>query len=216
MSASNKRRASIFSKGRTLDRFKERTKNAKVEEQKAQTLDKTPETNFKKDVEDYLENFGGGYNPDFGFQPQFDFQKRNKWVSILDYISGESKDEKVSSVIKTMKGRKEIEKMIKESKNTDMLTENENILKSYILEKSVLPKLKRDSKVQNMSRGSIFRIDTVSAMNNLIHQKTFLNEIKKTKSGKKQKFGRNRIAPMSPPSGTSKKVTFSEMDQDSF
>ena len=156
-----------------------------------------------------MQGFGGSYNPDFGFESQLDFQKRNQWGTLLDYICGDSKDEKVSSVIKTMKARKEIERVVKDSRYKDMLAENENIFKSYVMEKTVLPKLKRDSRKENIGRGSIFRIDTVSAMNNLIHQKTFLNEMKKKQGTRK---GRNRFKnlPISPPSG--KKVTFNDTD----
>lgn len=77
-----------------------------------------------------------------------------------------------------MKGRKEIEKMIEQSGHREILTSHENILRSYIMEKSVLPKLKRDSQAQNNSRGSIFRSDTISALNTLMHQKTFMDDLK--------------------------------------
>lgn len=116
-----------------------------------------------------------------------------------------------------MKGRKEIEQIVQNSEYRDLLTENENILKSYVIEKSIFPKLKRDSKINSINRSfnrkSIFRTDTVSAMNNLIHQKTFLNEIKSSVP-KKGKPKYNQV-PMSPPSGN-KKVTFSEFDENSF
>jgi len=102
--STNKRRPSIFSKGKTLERFKD----AKIAGAKTidNTSNRTPDiNNFKKEVESYLEDFGGSYNPDFGYEGQLDFQKRNQWGSILDYICGDSKDERVSAVIKTMKGK---------------------------------------------------------------------------------------------------------------
>lgn len=102
-----------------------------------------------------------------------------------------------------MKGRKEIEEIIKNNQYKDIIAQNENILKSYIMEKSVLPKLKRDSKMQKLSRSSIFRLDTVGALNNLIHQKTFLEDIKRQIKGKSH----NKRDPFSvSPAG--KKVTF--------
>jgi hypothetical protein len=102
-----------------------------------------------------------------------------------------------------MKGRKEIEELIQNNQYKDIIAQNENILKSYIMEKSVLPKLKRDSKVQKLSRSSIFRLDTVSALNNLIHQKTFLDDIKRQIKGK----GHSKRDPFSA-SPVGKKVTF--------
>jgi len=94
-----------------------------------------------------------------------------------------------------------------------MLTENENVFKSYIMEKSVLPKLKKESKIQKSNRGSIFRADTITAMNNLIHQKTFINEIRNSIMTSKQKH-KSKNAPISPPSG--KKVTFSGLSQSNY
>lgn len=133
---------------------------------------------FKDEMESYLEEFGGSYQPNFGYDKPMEYQRRNNWGSILDYVWGDSKDEKVSSVIKTMKGRKEIQEIIAKNQFKDMIAENENILKSYIVEKAVLPKLKNNVQDRRQSRGSVFRIDTLGAVNNLIHQKTFINEIK--------------------------------------
>lgn len=68
--------------------------------------------------------------------------------------------------------------MIKNNNYQDFLADNENILKSYVIEKSVLPKLKRETKVPRESRSSIFRIDTIGAMNNLINKKEFITDLK--------------------------------------
>lgn len=60
----------------------------------------------------------------------------------------------------------------------DLLANNDNIIKSYLIEKSLLPSLKRKSKMPQENRPSIFRIDTIGAMNNLIHQKAFISDLK--------------------------------------
>lgn len=105
-----------------------------------------------------------------------------------------------------MKGRKEIEEMINNSEYKDVLTNHENILRSYVMEKSVLPKLRRGSKMQSANRSSVFRLDTVGALNNLLHQKTFLDEIKnRGKTTKKKNKVNNRLI-----NSSNKKVTFGD------
>lgn len=94
------------------------------------------------------------------------------------------------------------------NKHKNLITENENIFKSFIMEKSVLPKLKRDSQVQKQNRGSLFRIDTIGALNNLIHQKTFIEEMKQKEATKKM-IKKVKNFPGSPPSG--KRVMFADL-----
>ena len=107
-----------------------------------------------------------------------------------------------------MKGRKEIEEMIEKSGHREILTSHENILRSYIMEKSVLPKLKRDSQAQSQShsRGSIFRLDTVSALNNLIHQKTFMEDLK----NRNNTSNKSATESYNQPKSNNRKVTFND------
>ena len=81
-------------------------------------------------------------------------------------------------LLKLWKANKEIEEMVKNNNYQEFLSDNENVLKSYLMEKSVLPSLKRKSKMPIENRPSIFRIDTLGAMNNLIHQKQFISDLK--------------------------------------
>jgi hypothetical protein len=107
-----------------------------------------------------------------------------------------------------MKGKKEINDMIENSGFKDMLMSHENVLRSYIMEKSVLPKLKRDSQavVNIKPRNSVFRLDTVTALNNLIHEKSFMDDIKK---GGYKSEGRNNL-PSSIDISNNRKVTFND------
>jgi hypothetical protein len=108
-----------------------------------------------------------------------------------------------------MKGKKEINDMIENSGFKDMLMSHENVLRSYIMEKSVLPKLKRDSQavVNPKPRNSVFRLDTVTALNNLIHEKSFMDDIKK---GGNKRDDRNNL-PKSIDISNNRKVTFNEV-----
>ena len=100
----SKRRVSIFAKGKTMQRFKPSVPEDTVaNEEQAKHLAET--SNFKKEIEGFLEGFGGNYRPDFGYETQLSFDGKNKWGSVLDYICGDSKNERVSTVIKTMKGK---------------------------------------------------------------------------------------------------------------
>ena len=101
--------------------------------------------------------------------------------------------------------------MVLNNQHKELITQNENIFKSYIMEKSVIPKLKRESEisVQKNRNSSIFRIDTIGAVNNLIHQQTFINEMKQKEIINKRKRNKNMtIANM-----ISKKVTFDNPSQ---
>lgn len=83
-----KRRASIFSKGKTLERFKQQKNKQSVtaSPEPEQTFNKAADLNsFKNDIEDYLQGFGGNYKPDFGYTEEL-FKKQNRWGSVLDYI----------------------------------------------------------------------------------------------------------------------------------
>lgn len=73
------------------------------------------------------------------------------------------------------------------------------------MEKSILPKLKRDSKLPKISRSSIFRLDTLGAVNNLINQKTFLEDLKKKMKSNEKPKNKFQISSNSP----NKKVMFS-------
>lgn len=105
-----------------------------------------------------------------------------------------------------MKGRKEIEEMIEKSGHREILTSHENILRSYIMEKSVLPKLKRDSQAQSNNRGSIFRSDTLSALNNLMHQRTFMDDLRNRNNTSKKRVTESNNQSKS----SNRKVTFND------
>ena len=88
-----------------MERFKptKPQEESVVNEDQAHHLAET--NNFKKEIEGFLEGFGGGYNLDFGYENQINFSGSKRWGSILDYVWGDSKNERVSTVIKTMKGK---------------------------------------------------------------------------------------------------------------
>lgn len=82
-----------------------------------------------------------------------------------------------------MKGKKEIFDFISEANNKELLLDNENILKGYIAEKSILPRLNNVPTNNNSGRkASFFRQDTVCAVNSLINSKKFMSEVKNLKS----------------------------------
>ena len=101
----SKRRVSIFGNGDTPNKFLGSNSNETmpINEDQAKHLAET--NNFKKEIESYLEGIGGGYQPDFGYEQMLNFDENKKWKGLLDYIWGSSKDERISTVIKTMKGK---------------------------------------------------------------------------------------------------------------
>jgi hypothetical protein len=202
-----RRRISIYSKGKTYHTEDYKSTSPKSLPKLDQYTRVTDPQLFKKEVESLIQDYGGNYELDFGFKDQLRYGDGPKWGSVLNYIWGDSNNERVSSVIKTMKGKKEIEDMIENSGFKDMLMSHENVLRSYIMEKSVLPKLKRDSQAVVNPRNSVFRLDTVTALNNLIHEKSFMDDIKKGGGNKTE--GRNKL-PKSIDISNNRKVAFND------
>ena len=114
--------------------------------------------------------------PDFGFEDTLWFdQSKTGWNKFLDFIKNKPVDEKTNTAMKLMKGKKEIYEKIMQANNKELLLNNENILKGYIAEKSILPRLNSNGNTNR--KASIFWTDTMSAMNSLINSWTFISEV---------------------------------------
>ena len=83
---SKRRRDSIFSKGKTIDRFDIRSVSPRPPPKLGEESRITDPKLFKKEVESLIQDFGGGYGLDFGFNDQLRFGNEQKWGSVLNYI----------------------------------------------------------------------------------------------------------------------------------
>lgn len=89
---------------------------------------------------EYLQSVGGSFNPDFGYEDTLRYETtKTGWNKFLDFIKNKPVDEKTNTAMKLMKGKKEIFEKIMQANNKELLLSNENILKGYIAEKSILP-----------------------------------------------------------------------------
>ena len=70
--------------------------------------------------------------------------------------------------MKLIKGEKEILKVIENSKNSELLINNENILKSIVMQKEVLPRIDQR---KTSRKSSLFRADTATALCSLMNSK---------------------------------------------
>ena len=82
---------------------------------------------------------GGKYNPGFGFENLFQsFEKKEKgWSNFSEILKDNPANENIPRTIKQMKGEKNILETVMNSKNKELLLQNENVLKFFVYDKLV-------------------------------------------------------------------------------
>ena len=84
---------------------------------------------FREKYGEYIERFGGLYNPGFAFDNIFEHEHTPGWSKFLGIIKQTPTRENTISVIKNLKARKKVIDSIQNSKNKELLMTNENVLK---------------------------------------------------------------------------------------
>lgn len=84
---------------------------------------------FRKTYGEYIEKYGGLYNPGFITDNIFDENQEKGWSKLLGIIKPTPTQENTLNVIKSMKAKKQLMETVLSNKNKDFLLQNENILK---------------------------------------------------------------------------------------
>ena len=84
--------------------------------------------------------------PDYGFKERIEYEEKvNLWNKISGYISSNNTNMRINNAIKERKGQEELIRLIMASPHKDVLMKNPNILKWFIIEKMIKPRIKNDS-----------------------------------------------------------------------
>ena len=89
---------------------------------------------FRDKYGEYIERFGGLYNPGFTYDNIFEHDNNPGWSKFLGIIKQSPTKESTYNTIKTLKARKKVLDSIQNSKNKELLMANENVLKWYAYE----------------------------------------------------------------------------------
>lgn len=90
---------------------------------------------FREKYGNYIQKFGGLYNPGFSFDNLFEDDENQGWNKFLGIIKNTPLRENTFNVIKSMKAKKKILESVSDNKNKKLFLENENILKWYAFNK---------------------------------------------------------------------------------
>ncbi|CAI2381118.1 unnamed protein product [Moneuplotes crassus] len=160
---------------------------------------------FREKYGNYIQKFGGLYNPGFSYNNLFNENSNQGWNKFLGIIKHTPIRENTMSVVKNMKAKKKILDSVKSNKNKKLLLENENILKCYAFEtffKDKKNEMNKKTKKDNFDVGSNkprrgssakrpSRKDTDKMIVSLLGDTHFLNEVKQ--STKKFIADENRV-----------------------
>jgi hypothetical protein len=85
---------------------------------------------FRQRYGEFIEKYGGLYNPGFNWYNIFD-DKETGWLKLLGIIKQTHYEENTINVIKNLKAKKKLMDSVLNHKNKDLLLKNENILKWF-------------------------------------------------------------------------------------
>lgn len=170
--------------------------------------------NLHDEASEILSKQGGSYIPDFGYNQHIDYNESEKlgWDGISKFLSNVKIDERVNNYIKSRKGEEEVLQHILNSPHKDILLQNPNIMKCFILEKSVFPRLKnkvsrkttkyykrgtQEAMASFLNRGSGVQnvINEIKARHNKVKPKVNSTRKNHSKLGKKIARKRRYISP---------------------
>lgn len=105
---------------------------------------------YRQQYGEFIQKYGGLYNPGFAFDNIFDDVQEKGWSKFLGIIKSTPSQENTFNVIKNMKAKKQLMNAVLGNKNKSLLVENENILKCYAYDqffknKSQLEEAKKNS-----------------------------------------------------------------------
>ena len=119
----------------------------------------------------------GGFVPDYGYKDHIEYQENiNLWNKISGYMSKNNIDMRMNNIIKNRKGEEEILQLIASSPHKDILLNNPNILKWFIAEKILMPKIKGQDDIR---KTKYYKRDTKDALSNIINRNSGIREILK-------------------------------------
>jgi hypothetical protein len=58
---------------------------------------------YSKEMEEKLQDFGGGFIPDFGYREQLEFDETKGWKLLAECINKQPKHERLNNVISNLK-----------------------------------------------------------------------------------------------------------------
>lgn len=135
-------------------------------------------SNLHEEANEILSLKGGNFIPDFGYANQIKYQSNGGWSNIMKFLNNSRVDERINNTIKSRKGEEEIMAQILQSPHKDIILQNPNILKCFVLGNSILPRLKN----KDCKKGDKFyKRDTNQAMNDYLNRdsgiRTILNRL---------------------------------------